>query len=138
MPSVAEPEPAVEAPIDSAPSSTEAPNNESAESAPEPAALVPPAPMESSKPINPMVPVSATPADALFAAVREVIISLLKAPMKDAEIAAALDVTPAQAKAWLQSLVDKGVIEKQQKPAGYILKQPDLFEQVTTSGLNDH
>jgi hypothetical protein len=35
----------------------------------------------------------ATPADALFAAVREAITLLLKAPMKDAEVAAALDVT---------------------------------------------
>ena len=48
--------------------------------------------------------------------------------MKDAEVAAALDVTTAQAKAWLQRLADEGVIEKQKKPAGYILKQSSLFE----------
>ena len=53
---------------------------------------------------------------------------LLKAPMKDAEVAAALDVSNAQAKAWLQRLVDEGAIKKQKKPAGYIVKQSSLFE----------
>ena len=48
--------------------------------------------------------------------------------MKDAEVAVALDVSNAQAKAWLQRLVDEGVIEKQKKPAGYIVKQSSLFE----------
>ena len=72
--------------------------------------------------------VPATPADALFVAVREAITLLLKAPMKDAEVAASLDVSTAQAKAWLQRLVDEGVIEKQKKPAGYIVKQSSLFE----------
>ena len=71
---------------------------------------------------------ASTPAETLFAAVREVIQLLLKAPMKDAEVAAALDVSNAQAKAWLQRLVDEGVIEKQKKPAGYIVKQSSLFE----------
>jgi hypothetical protein len=69
-----------------------------------------------------------TPADTLFAAVRSVIEQLLRVPMKDAEVAAALDVSTAQAKAWLQRLVDEGVIEKQKKPAGYIVKQSSLFE----------
>jgi DNA-binding GntR family transcriptional regulator len=70
---------------------------------------------------------ASTPADTLFAAVREVIQLLLKTPMKDAEVAAALDVSNAQAKAWLQRLVDEGVVEKQKKPAGYIVKQSSLF-----------
>jgi predicted transcriptional regulator len=48
--------------------------------------------------------------------------------MKDAEIAAALDVSNAQVKAWLQRLIDEGVIEKQKKPVGYIVKQSSLFE----------
>lgn len=68
------------------------------------------------------------PADMLFAAVRQVVQLLLKAPMKDAEVAAALDVSNAQAKAWLQRLVDEGVIENQNKPAGYVVKQSSLFE----------
>lgn len=48
--------------------------------------------------------------------------------MKDAEVATALDVSNAQAKAWLQRLIDAGVLEKQKKPAGYIVKQKRLFE----------
>jgi predicted transcriptional regulator len=52
---------------------------------------------------------------------------LLKAPMKDAEVAAALDISNAQAKAWLLRLLDEGVIEKKKKPSGYIVKQSRLF-----------
>ena len=69
-----------------------------------------------------------TPAEDLFAAVRATIQRLLSASMKDAEVAAALDVSTAQAKVWLRRLVDEGVIEKQKKPAGYIVKQSSLFE----------
>ena len=69
-----------------------------------------------------------TPAEVLFAAVRAAVQQLLSAPMKDTEVAAALDVSNAQAKAWLQRLVDEGVLEKQKKPAGYIVKQKRLFE----------
>ncbi|GMG91628.1 hypothetical protein Cmtc_28480 [Cupriavidus sp. TKC] len=69
-----------------------------------------------------------TPAEVLFAAVRTAIQRLLIAPMKDAEVAAALDVSSAQAKAWLQRLIDEGVVEKQKKPAGYVVKQNRLFE----------
>lgn len=68
------------------------------------------------------------PAELLFSAVRASIQQLLTAPMKDAEVAAALDVSNAQAKAWLQRLVDADLIEKQKKPVGYILKQKRLFE----------
>ena len=67
-------------------------------------------------------------ADTLFAAVRAVVKLLLEVPMKDAEVAAALAVTNAQAKAWLLRLVEEGVIEKQKKPAGYVVKQSGLFE----------
>lgn len=69
-----------------------------------------------------------SPADALFAAVRDVLQQQLKTPMKDAEVAAALQVSAPQAKTWLQRLVDEGVLEKQKKPAGYIVKQSSLFE----------
>lgn len=78
--------------------------------------------------IRAVATIASTSSDTLFAAVREVIKHLLKGPMKDAEIAAALDVSTAQAKAWLQRLVDEGAIEKQKKPAGYIVKQSSLFE----------
>jgi predicted Rossmann fold nucleotide-binding protein DprA/Smf involved in DNA uptake len=69
-----------------------------------------------------------TPANALFASVRTTLQDLLKVPAKDTEVAAALDVSTAQAKAWLQRLVKEGVIEKQKKPAGYVVKQSSLFE----------
>ena len=69
-----------------------------------------------------------TPAEMLFAAVRIAIPQLLSAPMKDSEVATALVVSNAQAKAWLQRLVDEGVLEKQKKPAGYVVKQKRLFE----------
>ncbi len=69
-----------------------------------------------------------SPAEALFAVVRGVVQLLLKEPMKDAEVAVALDITTAQAKAWLQRLVDDGVIEKQKKPARYIVKPTSLFK----------
>lgn len=116
-PSVAEPAPAVEAP-----------SIEPVVPTPEPASLV--SPPSEIPPETASTPASmpATPADTLFAAVRQTITSLLKAPMKDAEVAIALEVTTAQAKAWLQRLADEGVIEKQKKPAGYILKQTSLFE----------
>lgn len=94
----------------------------------EPTASVALAPKPPLDVVRPVAETISTPADTLFAAVREVIQLLLKAPMKDAEVAAALDVSTAQAKAWLQRLVDEGVIEKQKKPAGYIVKQSSLFE----------
>lgn len=77
--------------------------------------------MESTQP-------ESTPAELLFATVRAAIEQLLSRPMKDAEVAAALEVSNAQAKVWLQRLVDEGVLEKQKKPTGYILKQSSLFE----------
>ena len=68
------------------------------------------------------------PADRLFRAVREVMQMMLKVPMRDTEVSTALDVSNAQAKAWLLRLLDEGVIEKRKKPAGYIVKQSSLFE----------
>lgn len=127
-PSVAEPLPAIEVPSESASPPAKAPSSEPVEPMSEPAALVSPPPEGLPKPASPTVLAPTTPADALFAAIREAITLLLKAPMKDAEVAAALDVTTAQAKAWLQRLADEGVIEKQKKPAGYIVKQSCLFE----------
>src|SRR5690606_12149050 len=83
------------------------------------------APLDEAK--EPRQPES-TPAEVLFAAVRIAIQQLLSAPMKDAEVAAALDVSNAQAKAWLQRLVEEGVVEKQKRPTGYVVKEKQLFE----------
>jgi hypothetical protein len=71
-----------------------------------------------------------SPAEALFAVVREVTQHLLITPMKESEIAAALDVSNAQAKAWLQRLVEMGEVEKKVRPVRYVIKQgDDLFSQ---------
>jgi predicted Rossmann fold nucleotide-binding protein DprA/Smf involved in DNA uptake len=69
-----------------------------------------------------------SPAAVLFATVRQVLQPLLTAPMKDAEVAAALEVSQAQAKAWLQRLVEEGTLEKKKKPGGYVSKQSRLFD----------
>ena len=74
---------------------------------------------------------SVLPADRLFAAVRQEILLLVHAPMKEAEIAAALNVSNAQAKAWLQRLLDEGSIERQSKPTGFVTRQADLFRQAS-------
>lgn len=66
------------------------------------------------------------PAEELFATVRGVILKLLSAPLKDVEIAEALKVSNAQAKAWLQRLGEEGLVERQ-KSARYERKQDLLF-----------
>lgn len=71
--------------------------------------------------------INSSPADILFAAVRTAVQQLLIAPMKDVEVAAALGVSNAQAKAWLDRLMDEGVVEKQKRPVGYVLKSKRLF-----------
>ncbi|MGD8174929.1 DNA-processing protein DprA [Marinimicrobium sp. C6131] len=68
-----------------------------------------------------------TPAEALFAVVREAIQQLASEPVKDTEVAAALDVSNAQAKEWLTRLVKEGVLEKKKKPVSYIVKQKRLL-----------
>jgi predicted Rossmann fold nucleotide-binding protein DprA/Smf involved in DNA uptake len=82
--------------------------------------------------VTPPVPsspnVQATPAEALFAAVRESIRKLAVVPVKDADVAAALDVLPTQANRWLQRLVDEEMLEKQRRPAGYVVKKMRLFK----------
>lgn len=67
---------------------------------------------------------TAAPAETLFAAVQGVVLDLLTTPMKDAEIASALNVSSSQAKVWLQRMVDQGVVMKQKKPAGYVAAKP--------------
>lgn len=120
--------PAIEAPSELVRPHASAPVDDSAErtSEPTPSAALASAPSEAA---HPAAKTSSTPAETLFAAVRSAIKLLLKSPMKDAEVASALNVSTAQAKAWLQRLVDEGVIEKQKKPAGYIVKQSNLFEE---------
>lgn len=68
------------------------------------------------------------PAEVLFAAVRVAIQRLLSVPMKDAEVAAALNVSNTQAKAWLKRLVEEGMLEKENKPVRYVNKAQCLFD----------
>jgi hypothetical protein len=127
-PAVQEPPPAFEALTKPVPPPASAPSEVPVDPASEPVPSAVQPPETQPDTVRPVETTASTPADTLFAAVREAIQQLLKAPMKDAEVAAALDVSNAQAKAWLQRLVDEGVIEKQKKPAGYIVKQSSLFE----------
>jgi predicted Rossmann fold nucleotide-binding protein DprA/Smf involved in DNA uptake len=71
--------------------------------------------------VSPAATAPSTPANTLFAAVRGVIPPLLKSPMKDAEVATALDVSTPQAKAWLQRLVDEGLVQKVNRPIRYVV-----------------
>ena len=121
-PTVLEKSPEIKAPADPMPPPTCAPSNERGESAPS-VALRPEASLESA---SSMAPIASTPADTLFATVREVIRPLLKTPMNDADVATALAVSNAQAKNWLQRLVKEGVVETQ-KRRGYVVKQSSLF-----------
>lgn len=73
-------------------------------------------------------PPESSPAEVLFATVRATIKQLLKTPMKDTEVADALNVSSAQAKAWLKRLVEEDVVEKQKRPVRYIIKQKQLFK----------
>jgi DNA processing protein len=68
-----------------------------------------------------------THADSLLACVREVLTDLLTAPKTEKEIVAALQISPAQAKLWLQKFIADGIIEKRTKPVRYALKQRTLL-----------
>jgi predicted Rossmann fold nucleotide-binding protein DprA/Smf involved in DNA uptake len=68
-----------------------------------------------------------TPAEMLFSAVRQSMQKILIRPVKETEVAAALDVSNSQAKVWLQRLVEDGMVEKTTRPVQYVLRKPDLF-----------
>lgn len=111
----------IDAPSEPVPPSATELIDEPIELTPEPAPWAAVTPEADPKATGPMATAPSTPADALFAAVRAVTQLLLKSPMKDAEVAAALDVSTAQAKTWLQRLVDEGVIEKLKAPLRYVV-----------------
>jgi len=70
-----------------------------------------------------------TPADALFAKVRE-LLEKMTTPKTEAEVATDLKVAKGQAKQWLQRLVEEGVLEKLSKPVRYraVSSQALLFD----------
>jgi len=68
-----------------------------------------------------------TPADELFAKVRE-LLEKMTTPKTDAEVAADLHISKSQAKEWLKRLVEKGLIEKKRtKPVRYGPKVQSSF-----------
>jgi len=72
--------------------------------------------------------VALNPAEELFSKVEELMLHLVATPRKEADIAAALNVTTSQAKAWLQRLVDEGSVVKQARPVSYVIKPTELFD----------
>lgn len=70
---------------------------------------------------------SVSPSEMLFSTVKVAIQQILTEPMKDSDVAAALDVTNAQGKVWLQRLEKDGVVEKLSRPVRYALRKTDLF-----------
>ena len=62
---------------------------------------------------------SSTPAEKLMAAVSTILFEALKKPMTDQEVAEILDVSKAQAKAWLTELAKSGKLEKLSKPVRF-------------------
>jgi DNA processing protein len=68
------------------------------------------------------------PADAVMAVVRDVLRRLLTTPMKASEISAALNVSAAQTRIWLQRLADEGVLEKPKRTGLYVSRPSRLFE----------
>lgn len=68
------------------------------------------------------------PAETLFEAVRVSVQQLLQSPMKEAEIAAGLQVSLTQTRTWLKRLVSEGVLEKKKSPVRYSVKQKCLIE----------
>lgn len=77
---------------------------------------------------NSSAPASTVPAETLFAAVRALIREMHNSPMTESDVAAALDVSHAQAKAWLHRLVDEGALERRKGVRGYSVKRNGLFE----------
>ncbi|HEY8907405.1 MAG TPA: DNA-processing protein DprA [Rhodoferax sp.] len=120
--------PEILTPISHAPVTVSEPSFNDVDAPPPNGPLTPKLPETTPEAIRPVLKVASTPADTLFAAVRDVILPLVKTPKKDSEVAAALDVPKSQAKVWLQRLVDEGVVETQKKPAAYIVKLSRLFD----------
>ena len=68
------------------------------------------------------------PSEVLFSTVCTIIQQLLKTPMKDNEVAAALGVSNAQTKIWLNRMVEENRLEKLLKPVRFVIKAPSLFK----------
>ena len=62
------------------------------------------------------------PAETLLSSVRDVILRLLTVPMTEAQVAAALEVSVSQARAWLKRFVKEGELETRNKPLRYVVR----------------
>jgi predicted Rossmann fold nucleotide-binding protein DprA/Smf involved in DNA uptake len=77
-------------------------------------------------------PAAKAPADELFATVRA-LVRRMEGALSEAELAELLQVSKAQAKAWVGRLIDEGVVERQSKPVRYrvastVGRQESLFD----------
>jgi len=70
---------------------------------------------------------TAPPAEVVFNGVHAAVLGLLREPMRGADIAKALDVSPGQMNIWLKRLVDEGSVEKLRNPMRYCVRQPGLL-----------
>jgi predicted ArsR family transcriptional regulator len=61
--------------------------------------------------------------------VREVLLRLLTSPMSESEVGAALQLTAAQSKEWLERLVAEGVVERG-GASGYVVSSVKSAEPV--------
>jgi predicted Rossmann fold nucleotide-binding protein DprA/Smf involved in DNA uptake len=62
-----------------------------------------------------------SPAESLINGVREVVLKLLTVPMTDSQVAASLNVSVSQARAWLQRFVKEGTLSTRNKPVRYVV-----------------
>lgn len=69
--------------------------------------------------------VNEDPAEALFVAVRELIMRILYVAKDDTDVATAPNVSKAQATVWLKRLKSDGAVDKRGNL--FHIKQPDLF-----------
>lgn len=73
--------------------------------------------------IGPAPVPGASPAAELFQKVQDLVLAVLSEPMGEAEVAALLLVTKAQAHEWLSRMCDAGLIERNEQPLRYRSRQ---------------
>jgi predicted Rossmann fold nucleotide-binding protein DprA/Smf involved in DNA uptake len=69
--------------------------------------------------VEELLPLESSPAERIFSVARVEILRLLAKPMKDAQVAALLGVSNAQAKVWLQRLVGDAELHRLNRPVRY-------------------
>jgi DNA processing protein len=70
---------------------------------------------------------SKSPAETLLAEVRKLAEEMAAEPLKESEFAEALQITPTQARNWLNRFVHEGLLKKQRNPAGYVANEKTLL-----------